>query len=727
MSLVLAAIGFVSLVGQVILLRELNVALYGSELAYILALGLWLLGTASGASVGRATPPLSRSAVAGSLLVAGLLLPCAICFVRASHVLFGGVPGAFLPFGLQLAAIAIAVAPMGALTGRLFRLAAAIAVAGGRSPAAAYGLECVGSAAGGVAATTALHLGLSNARIGFACASLCAISGAVILVRERPGRTLRVGGPALAAIVTALLAAASPVDRAMTLWTHPGLLESRDTPYGRTTVTMQEGQVAVFQDGALAYETQGTAAEELVHLAAAQCERPARILILGGGDTGLAAEALKHGPREIVTVEIDRRGRDLLLRCLPATLLSPLRDAAVRVAYADPRRFLADGRAGEKGGPFDLILVGMPEPSSGRTNRFFTREFHAECAACLAPGGVLAFALPASENYWTPPQTRRASSLAAAMRSVFSDVLVLPGATSVFLGSAAPLARDPDVLSSRLRDRGVRARLVGPEYLRYRYTNDKVAAVEAAMHDARVPANSDSRPVCYSFTLMIWLSKFYPELARLNPLALEARSTRTWAAVVLAGVALAGLIVSGRRVRGRGLAVFLAGAGGIVLESVLLLAYQSRCGALFQDLGLLLTAFMLGMAGGSALFGLHDRRSPARATPDRPARPAALLLVSGLAACAFGLALRLRAGWTGGLVETGFWMAAAGAITAAIFAWAAARAKDPARALGPLYAADLLGGCAGSLVAGLILVPLAGLPETAFSLGAVAAMALAWI
>ena len=53
MTLRLFAIGLVSMLGQVVLLRELNVAFFGSELIYILALGLWLLWTAIGAAVGR--------------------------------------------------------------------------------------------------------------------------------------------------------------------------------------------------------------------------------------------------------------------------------------------------------------------------------------------------------------------------------------------------------------------------------------------------------------------------------------------------------------------------------------------------------------------------------------------------------------------------------------------------------------------------------------------------
>jgi len=44
MILQLLAIGLVSILGQVVLLREMQVACFGSELIYILAFGFWLPG-----------------------------------------------------------------------------------------------------------------------------------------------------------------------------------------------------------------------------------------------------------------------------------------------------------------------------------------------------------------------------------------------------------------------------------------------------------------------------------------------------------------------------------------------------------------------------------------------------------------------------------------------------------------------------------------------------------
>jgi len=49
----LLLVGLVSILGQAVLLRELNVAFFGVDLIYALSLGFWLIWTALGALIGR--------------------------------------------------------------------------------------------------------------------------------------------------------------------------------------------------------------------------------------------------------------------------------------------------------------------------------------------------------------------------------------------------------------------------------------------------------------------------------------------------------------------------------------------------------------------------------------------------------------------------------------------------------------------------------------------------
>jgi hypothetical protein len=66
------------------------------------------------------------------------------------------------------------------------------------------------------------------------------------------------------------------------------------------------------------------------------------------------------------------------------------------------------------------------------------------------------------------------------------------------------------------------------------------------------------------------------------------------------------------------------------------------------------------------------------------------------------------------LAETAGLLAAAGFLVAGVFAYASLReAPDQEKAISPLYAADLFGGCLGSVAASLFMVPLIGMDMTA--------------
>jgi spermidine synthase len=432
------------------------------------------------------------------------------------------------------------------------------------------------------------------------------------------------------------------------------------------------------------------------------------------------SEALAHRPRVLDSVELDAVVERLVESALPPTLRAPLAAPAVRLFVADPRRFLTRRRD-----RYDLILVGMPEPASGQANRYYTREFFAECAERLRPRGIVAFRLPAAENLWAPALVRRMASIDGAARTVFPDVLWLPGTTSVVLASQAPLPRDPDTLAARLAARGLTPRLVTPAYLRYLWTNDRTAEIAARLAAARsgpsrVPANSDARPICYQFTLILWLAKFVPGLAWMPAAPPSPAARGAGIAVGLALLAALWLVTRRRAGARRAIVVGAAGAVGMVTESLLLVAYQARAGVLYQDLGLLLMAFMAGLAAGAAL---ADRLG-------RSARLAPLCsgeaLLAALAVMGTALAAALGAGIGFGLLATGLWLAVAGALTAGVFAVASRQEADQAAAAGPLYAADLAGGCVGSLAASLLLIPLLGFVGTAATVAIVALLATAW-
>ncbi|UCF35727.1 MAG: hypothetical protein JSU96_12910 [Acidobacteriota bacterium] len=707
MNLLLAAVGFTSILGQVVILRELGVAFYGVELIYLLSLGIWLFWTSMGALVfGRREVPSERLVIA-LFPTFGLLLFLDLIFIRGIRTLFGGIPGTYLGIGSQLAALTLAILPLAILLGLQFQWVAKYSVRSGGTLAGAYAVESVGGLVGGITATLLMTLGFQN----FTAGILCALAGcsAPILVRKWP----RVGVKRRYQLFWALLFTLPPalllplsgaLDRRLTRINHPHLVETRDSPYSRITITEYQGQYAVYENDILTFETETFGGEELVSLAALSHPSPRQILVIGGGSEGIVAESLKQEPDQVLYLELNSVLLELFERVLPPEFTAPLKDRRVKVVEADPRKFL------DQLSCQDLILVGMPPPDSGLSNRYFTQQFFKACAPLLNEQGIVAIRLGTAGNVWTELSLQRNAAVVRALESVFPSVLVFPGESLVILASRSPLPQDPAILVGRLHKRGIQNRLVTEPYLHYLLTNDRFEQVRRQLSQALATANSDDFPVCYRFSNLIWLSKFAPALINSDLARFASPGTAFFLAVLAAGVIwLAGR--GSQRISGV-LLVFLAGLSGMIGETVLVLQYQTTSSVLFQNLGLVLTLFMLGLAVGAwAVNRVSSRLGQESGLPPRlGAGLCASLLVLNLM-----LATALRVFGINSLVLISFLLFLLGTLTAAIFAFVSLLGyREQTRAVSPLYSADLAGGCLGSMATGLILVPFFGLSLSLF-------------
>ena len=109
-----------------------------------------------------------------------------------------------------------------------------------------------------------------------------------------------------------------------------------------------------------------------------------KALIVGGGDGGVLREVLKHPEIEQATLcEIDRGVIDLCRQHFPDVSAGAYDDPRTRIVIADGTKFVA-----ETDERFDVIMVDSTDPI-GPGAVLFTREFYADCARCLKPGGLL--------------------------------------------------------------------------------------------------------------------------------------------------------------------------------------------------------------------------------------------------------------------------------------------------------------------------------------------------
>jgi len=158
MTAILFIIGLISILGQVVLLRELNVASFGVELVYILALGFWLAATALGALSCRSSRAPRPDLLAIPLLLFAALLPLAVAFARGNRFSSG------CSRGLPPVRRADPHDRDHATAGRISHGLGLPPVGGflrvrGRTVAAAYAIESAGGVAGGLLSSLGLHWG----------------------------------------------------------------------------------------------------------------------------------------------------------------------------------------------------------------------------------------------------------------------------------------------------------------------------------------------------------------------------------------------------------------------------------------------------------------------------------------------------------------------------------------------------------------------------------------
>ena len=636
--------------------------------------------------------------LAGGLVALGLLPALQMLLVRAARGLLHVPPGALVEFGPMAGVILLSVAPVCLLAGALFPPLARRLAETGRPAGEAYLWECAGAAAGGALFSFVLIRYLDPFQI--AALILIVDLAAALSFANLQLANLRLAHLPLALLplvllLLVLLPLASFIHRATLRWQWSDLAFAADSPYGRIVIQARDSQRIFYENGLLMFETQGTAPEEVVHPPLLAHPAPRDVLLIGGAAAGNLREALRHPVAHVTVVESD----PLLLQAarlhLPPDEADVLDDPRVTVVLADGRRFVQTARQ-----TFDVVILDLPEPSTGALNRFYTEEFFREVRAVLNPGGILALGLPAAENYWSPELARRNGSIYHTLRAVFPHVLALPGETTYFLASADPLEADPDLWGRRLAERGISTRRVTASYIRYLFTTDRFAQVREALEaTAGVRLNRDLTPICYYYDLALWLSRFTPRLRgffeRTDILRLG------WVALALA------VPVGLARVRRRWavpIAVGSAGLAGMMLEVVILLAFQVRHGSLYAQVSLIVAAYMVGMVLGSRWGASRPWAAPT-------ARRALLALMGALVvgaavlpfllgrplpAAVFPLLAVLGGGWGG-----------------AVFPLALqAERGDVGRAAGRLYGADLAGGCLGALLGGAFFIPLLGIPQT---------------
>jgi spermidine synthase len=762
----LIATGFGAGVAQVLLFRELLVVCHGNEISLALMLAGWLLYGALGSTLARhgarrdafILDSARRAARLAPLTVPALLVSMILlrsapqwlaylanrvigivgtASVHGAHLrtLISLQPGEMLGL-IHICAVVVAATLLPAmLAGAQFAancgLLARVRRGDAGAVGAAYALDAVGHLIGGVLLAWTVLQWLDPFRTAAATgvAGLAATAWLATSTRAR-----RRAMPIIAVLIalaaqTALLLVARPLDD-WTLrrfrWAGREVLASGNSVYGNIAILRQgTNGVALFENGTPSGESPALPQVQVsVQFAMLQVPAPRQVLMIGGGALGGLQEALKHSPARIDYVEMDPLIFDLAAGWLTGADAAALRDRRVHRITDDGRLWVKRTRAAGLR-PYDVVIVSVPEPMTAQMNRFFTTDFFREVRDVLRPGGVVAWQMPASGFYMGPQLLKLDACLWHTAGSVFPYMALTAGETLCVVASPdrAFLISDLQAIRRRLAwetlDIPVFEAQI-PDLLdpyNVQYIRKQLKAARG------VPQNTDFHPVGYFYDQAVWVAKFHPSTLSFFDRLEKLSYGRLLRIVFGVGVALL-LLGLARPVRAvfTPLAVLVSGFVGMLLEVALLMAYQAQYGAVYSQVGIIIGAFMVGLAAGGVTFGRYLNRL------SRPQAAAwALVAVqAGIGAIAAVLPVVLSAMWSSA-GASGLGMSAARAAFPAMTAlvgfgvgaqfplasWVAAWGKwSVGRAATALYALDLIGAAIGACVAGTALVPVLGIGRT---------------
>ncbi len=204
-----------------------------------------------------------------------------------------------------------------------------------------------------------------------------------------------------------------------------------------------------------------------------------RVLIVGGGDGGLAREVLRHrGVEQVTMVEIDRAVVDFAREHLPTVSAGAFDDPRLELVIDDGAAFV-----GRDGPAFDVILVDSTDPV-GPGEALFTDSFYGRAKRRLAPGGILV-----TQNGVPFLQPDELAATMRAFAALFADaacyLITVPtyagGPMALGWGTDGPARSVPlEVLEARFAAAGLTTRCYTPELHRAAFALP--AYVRALMH-----------------------------------------------------------------------------------------------------------------------------------------------------------------------------------------------------------------------------------------------------
>jgi spermidine synthase len=168
--------------------------------------------------------------------------------------------------------------------------------------------------------------------------------------------------------------------------------------------------------------------EMMAHVPLFAHGRARDVLIIGGGDCGIAEEVLKHkSVKRLTQVEIDAKVVEFAKEHFPEFTRPVFADRRFESVIDDGAKYVA--RAAKRHERrFDAIIVDSTDPQ-GPGKVLFSAKFYADCRRCLTKGGVLV-----TQNGVPFFQPHELVSSMTRLRRLFADASCYVAAIPTYIG-----------------------------------------------------------------------------------------------------------------------------------------------------------------------------------------------------------------------------------------------------------------------------------------------------
>ena len=734
--------GFSGLVAQILLLRELLIVFSGNELSIGIILANWLILGAFGSYVlGRRAEQSKYMLEAFTIITIlfSLSLLTAIYLTRilkpAMGISIGESIGFFPMFFSSLLVLSAAAIFQGALFTYSCRIYSLFSSSDASSVGRVYVYETVGTIIGGIACTYLLVPYLNSFQVVTALALLNFLVCIVLLAPSWKTGLLQktvLAVLSLLVFLSGFLIFTGKVDALhqfsiQAQWKNQNIVHYQNSQYGNISVLENEGQYIFFLDGVPNLITpvpDMQSLEDFVHLPLLSHPMPAKLLILSGGAGGMINEALKHSSIEAIDyAELDPLLLDLLRKFPTPLTESELNDRRVTIKHIDGRLFLRTTK-----NKYDVIFVGIQEPSNLQANRFFTKEFFSLTKDRLNRGGILVLGLPGSLTYLNKELKNLNSSIFNTLERIFPHIRVIPGdGKNLFLASDSREVTEIDKrqIIERLTQRSITADVIVPWHIEKKLHPGWLDWFSRFVEGGSQKINSDFTPSGVFYSISHWNAVFAPSLRGVFG-QVEKLNLRT--VVLFFVILLLVYLIFRPRKRhffrgGISLSIITTGCAGMMFVLLIIFAFQSMYGYVFSSIGVLVASFMAGAACGAMLI---------TSLMGRIKNNYKIFLGFELAiiccSIAFPVVLLAEPAYLSGPEHFFIFMTLfltisfiSGFLTGSQFPLAnelyLRRSRSLSHTAGLIYASDLLGGWLGGIIGAVVLLPVLGLAGTCITVG----------